>query len=470
MRVQLLGTGSADGWPNPFCNCASCESQRATGQARAASCALIDHALLVDWGPTLANSASRFGLSLNQVHHLLLTHGHPDHLAPEFLLWRSWISDLQTLHIYGPAQALSRFEHWLEPGAPVELHTVGPGDEFTADTASGQVRIRAVAASHAYRDGDVFADEALLYDITAADGDRLLYATDTGPMSHATVASLRDRAFHVVLIEETFGLHSTHGTGHLDLSSLPLALDELRAVGAVVKGTDVIAFHLSHHNPPAAELTRALGAFGARAVDDGSVIDTRRSTAHVTLVIGGARSGKSRFAESLAATSTDVTYVATGGQRADDLEWVQRVAEHQARRPATWTTIESADVAAAIQSCDRGTLLIDCVSLWLTQVLDDSGAWDSESADSQEALLRVHREIDSLIETVRTSACDLIVVTNEVGQGVVPATYSGRLFRDLLGITNARLAEVSTAAHFIVAGRALPLASVAPLLSKENHE
>ena len=122
MRLQLLGTGSADGWPNPFCKCVSCESLRQTGKARAASCALIDEEILIDWGPTLANSASRFGLSLNHVRHVLFTHGHPDHLAPEFLLWRSWIDDLAPLHIYGPAHALARFDHWMDPAAPVELH------------------------------------------------------------------------------------------------------------------------------------------------------------------------------------------------------------------------------------------------------------------------------------------------------------------------------------------------------------
>ncbi|MDP2014923.1 MAG: MBL fold metallo-hydrolase, partial [Actinomycetota bacterium] len=224
----------------------------------------------------MANSASRLGLSLNKVHHILFTHGHPDHLAPEFLLWRSWIKDLKTLHIYGPPHAISRFEHWMDPQAPVVFHVVEADDEFTARTASGTVIVRVLAASHGHGSGDVFADEAVLYDLTAADGDRLLYATDTGPLSQRTVAAVRDRDFNLVLIEETFGRHSTHGTGHLDLSTLPRTLDDLRTAGAITDNTDVIAFHLSHHNPPLAELTQELAAFGARAVDDGSIINTRR--------------------------------------------------------------------------------------------------------------------------------------------------------------------------------------------------
>ena len=470
MRLQLLGTGSADGWPNPFCNCVSCESLRQTGKARAASCALIDEEILIDWGPTLANSASRFGLSLNHVRHVLFTHGHPDHLAPEFLLWRSWIDDLAPLHIYGPAHALARFDHWMDPAAPVELHMLEAGDEFTVHTSGGAVHVSAVAASHGYRIGDVFADEAILYDITAADGDRLLYATDTGPLSNATVEALRDRAFNVVLIEETFGLLSSHGTGHLDLSTLPVALDELRAVGAVTRATDVIAFHLSHHNPPFGELSLALAAVGARAVDDGTIIDTRRRQAPVTLVIGGARSGKSRFAESLAAAKADVTYLATGTGRDDDAEWAQRVAAHQARRPTSWKTVESPDAVGAIGLHDHGTLLIDCISLWLTNVLDAADAWGTDPADNHELLTRVHEEIDALVRAVEASAHELIIVTNEVGQGVVPPTYAGRLFRDLLGVTNARLADVSDHAYNLVAGRAFPLASLDSLLSKDVHE
>ncbi len=467
MKVQLLGTGSADGWPNPFCDCESCAQQRSSGQARSSSCALVDDAILIDWGPTLASTASRMGVSLHSVQHILFTHGHPDHLAPEFLLWRSWIGGLKTLHIYGPAHAISRFEHWMAPDAPVVFHVVEPGDEFTARTAGGDVNVRVLAAAHGYRIGDVFADEAVLYDLTSADGDRLLYATDTGPLSASMVEAVSGRAFTLVLIEETFGLHFAHGTGHLDLSTLPLALDTLREAGAITASTDVVAFHLSHHNPPLAELTTALASMGARVVDDGAVIDTRRIGAQCTLVIGGARSGKSRFAESLAAHASSVTYLATGGTRADDAEWLERVRAHQARRPSSWTTVESTDLVAAIASHRHGILLIDCITLWLTHVLDESGAWDSEERDRTSSLACVHQAIDALVAAVASSTGELIIVSNEVGQGVVPPTYAGRLFRDLMGITNARLAHVSAQVHYMVAGRVLPLASVAPLLTED---
>ncbi len=470
MKVQLLGTGSADGWPNPFCECESCRSQRTSGLARASSCALIDDELLIDWGPTLANSASRFGLSLNKVHHLLFTHGHPDHLAPEFLLWRSWISGLKTLHIYAPPHAISRFEHWMDPKANVVLHVIQAGDEFIVRTSAGNVEVRVLAAAHGHGNGDLYADEAVLYDITAVDGDRLLYATDTGPLHEPTLGAVRDRNFTLVLIEETFGNHDSHNTGHLDLKTLPETLDRLRTVGAVTDSTDVVAFHLSHHNPPLAELTFELAEFGARVVDDGAVIDTRAVDSSRTLVIGGARSGKSTFAEALAMTRGDVTYLATGGDRPDDPEWLERVATHRARRPSSWTTVESAEIVEVLRDHPRGAVLIDCISLWLTHVLDETGIWDLDPDDQDSALAAANSKIDELIEAVGSFPNDLIIVTNEVGQGVVPPTRAGRLFRDLLGITNARLAQACSPAYFIVAGRVLPLSSATSLLTRDIHE
>ena len=81
MRIHLLGTGSADGWPNPFCHCASCEAERAAGRSRTSSAALVDGDLLIDPGPTATNAATRAGIGLATVAHVLITHGHPDHTA-----------------------------------------------------------------------------------------------------------------------------------------------------------------------------------------------------------------------------------------------------------------------------------------------------------------------------------------------------------------------------------------------------
>jgi len=417
----------------------------------------------------VGNAASRLGVSLQKVRHVLFTHGHPDHLAPDFLLWRSWIRTLDTLHIWGPRHAITRFEHWVTDKAPVVFHVIEPGDHFVAATSRGKVGVRVLPASHAHGNGDVFADEAVLYDITATDGDRLLYASDTGPLSDSCLDSVRERNFDLVLIEETFGQHVLHKTGHLDLSTLPATLADLRRVGAITAASDVVAIHLSHHNPPADQLSLALAPHQARIVDDGTVIDTRTTQKSRTLIVGGARSGKSAFAESLASHSREVTYVATGGERPGDSEWLERVQAHQSRRPQHWRTLESSDLIGIITNCTSGLLLIDCVSLWLTHVLDAADAWNEDEGLRSLATTQAHHAIDELAAAVRTAGVELIIVSNEVGQGVVPETASGRLFRDLLGIANTKLADACSQAYFMVAGQVLPLAAVSHLIAKEHQ-
>ena len=458
MRVRLLGTGSADGLPNPFCSCATCEDARLTGRTRASSSALVDDIILIDPGPGAGAAAGRQGVALGAVAHVLITHGHPDHLAPEFLMWHSWIDGLPHLHLWGPAHALERCAHWIAPGTGVTTHVVAPGDDLTLDTARGPYALRIIPSAHGHGNGDVYAEEAVLFDLTAPDGDSLLYATDTGPLHEPSLGALRKRSFDLVLIEETFG-HREQSAGHLNLATLGSTLDDLRDVGAVTGATDVVAFHLGHHNPPAAQLLRELAALGARAVDDGTVIDVREPRRHRELVIGGARSGKSRHAEALAARLGNVTYVATGGSRPDDPEWCERIEAHRARRPAEWRTVETADVTPLLLTATTDqTLLVDCIGMWLTAQLDAAGAWDEAGAAT--AIAAVRTRIDELVEAVRAAPARLVLVTNEVGQGVVPATASGRLFRDLLGIANARLAEACDETTVMVAGRALATRSV----------
>ncbi|HEY0904047.1 MAG TPA: bifunctional adenosylcobinamide kinase/adenosylcobinamide-phosphate guanylyltransferase [Marmoricola sp.] len=170
------------------------------------------------------------------------------------------------------------------------------------------------------------------------------------------------------------------------------------------------------------------------------------------LVTGGVRSGKSRHAEALLADRPRVCYVAAGAMAAaDDADWAARVAAHRSRRPEHWETVETRDPAAAIAA---GTpALVDCLGTWLTAVIDDLGGWDQpEEAWRAELDRRLH----ALVEAVRR-AQDVVLVTNEVGLGVVPGHASGRLFRDLLGFVNQRVAEACDEVHLVVAGRVLRL-------------
>ena len=170
-----------------------------------------------------------------------------------------------------------------------------------------------------------------------------------------------------------------------------------------------------------------------------------------TLVLGGARSGKSAHAEGLVDGAGPVRYVATARTPADDVDWVQRVAVHRSRRPTHWETVEGADLVALVSApADGVPLLVDDLGTWLTTEIDDAGAW---------ALPRgtITPRCDALADAVAAHTGDLVLVTPEVGLGVVPATRSGRLFRDEIGMLNARLAQECDEVVLLVAGIPLRL-------------
>ena len=462
MRVLLLGTGSADGWPNPWCRCASCTWARERGEVRTSTSALVDGRLLLDCGPDAPRQADRAGAGLADVRTILLTHAHHDHLDPAVLLARSWARRDDELVVAGPRAAVDSCRHWIGPHDPVRLVPLVAGDTLDNDGYS----VRALAAAH--EDGvDPLTADALLYDLTAPDGARLLYATDTGPLPAATVAAVTGAAFDVALVEETFGTTFDHGTGHLDLSTFPLELARLREVGAVTGGTDVVAVHLSHHNPRGDELARVLTAWGARVVPDRTelVADGRAGSRPSTaarrrLVLGGARSGKSREAERSLHASPSVVYVATGGDREGDGEWAERVRLHRSRRPAHWSTVETLDVAAVLAKAEsHESVLIDCLALWLVGRLDATRVWSVAPGSTayDESLDAVERDVVDLVSAVRDCRAQVVLVSNEVGSGVVPEHASGRLYRDLLGALNARIAAVCDDVDLVVAGRVIHL-------------
>jgi adenosylcobinamide kinase/adenosylcobinamide-phosphate guanylyltransferase len=179
-----------------------------------------------------------------------------------------------------------------------------------------------------------------------------------------------------------------------------------------------------------------------------------------TLIVGGARSGKSRLAEKLVTSAGPVTYVAPGYPPGDDPEWARRIAAHQARRPADWHTVETTDVAAVLERArEDAVILLDCLGTWLTRTLDDTGAW-SESDGWRDA---VDARIEDLVAAWESCPATIVAVSNEVGLGVVPATPAGRLFRDLLGRLNQSVGVSADRLYLVVAGRALDLSEAAPI-------
>jgi adenosylcobinamide kinase/adenosylcobinamide-phosphate guanylyltransferase len=174
-----------------------------------------------------------------------------------------------------------------------------------------------------------------------------------------------------------------------------------------------------------------------------------------TLITGGVRSGKSRIAEQLLEAAPSVTYLAPGPipDRDADPEWADRIDAHRTRRPAHWATVETADLATALDAAP-GAVLIDCLGTWVTAVVDLLGTWDEPLAGWQH---QFDDHLGALLDAWRAAGGPLVAVTNEVGWSVVPEHRSGRTFRDLLGVTNQRIAAASDDVLLVVAGRVLRL-------------
>ena len=176
------------------------------------------------------------------------------------------------------------------------------------------------------------------------------------------------------------------------------------------------------------------------------------------LIFGGARSGKSTFAEKRAAESgLRVIYIATA--QALDGEMRQRIAHHQARRPAEWGLVEAPlELARTLQenAAPDVCLLVDCLTLWLTNVLFAGDAARQAEAGEVVNCQRFSGEIQALIDILPTLPGRIIMVSNEVGWGLVPMAAVSRLFADEQGRLNQRVAAVSERVTLVAAG--LPLA------------
>lgn len=184
---------------------------------------------------------------------------------------------------------------------------------------------------------------------------------------------------------------------------------------------------------------------------DGLARKTR--PARRVLVLGGARSGKSGHAESLIERYPRAVYLATGPRPGpDDADWAERVRLHQVRRPAHWRTVETSDPAAELRRAEVPVLL-DSLSTWLTSLLDAEGAW----GDTDGWRERVDARITDFVAAWRDAPVPVVAVSDEVGSGVIPATTSGRVFRDVLGALNASVAAASDRVVLVVAGRTLEL-------------
>ncbi len=311
------------------------------------------------------------------------------------------------------------------------------------------------------------------WDITSPDGARLLAAAGPGLVPDPPAAT---RAYDAAL---------------LDLLHGPAQLGALRRrhllPGPEASGTALVAaLYADHRISSAAELGRRCGFWRAISPADGAVLtvpapappagaptggqharttpaadgpDPAPGGPHRTLVLGGARSGKSREAELRLAAEPRVTYLAAGpypdgaasGPDGPDAEWERRIAAHRAARPRWWPTIETTDVAGALRRL-RGAVLIDGIGTWLTAAMTEAGAWATGDPAAQAALAA---RADDLVAAWRQAGARVVAVSDQVGAGIVPATPAGRAFRDQLGWLNQRLAAESEETVLVAAGQVL---------------
>ena len=170
----------------------------------------------------------------------------------------------------------------------------------------------------------------------------------------------------------------------------------------------------------------------------------------IILVLGGARSGKSSFAENIVTElgGKDVIYLATA--KAKDDEMTDRIAQHQADREAEWKTIEEEKaVSSILKDLAKGSvILLDCLTLLISNLL--LSGEQSTDYSKQEELIK--NEISNIIEITKKRKLDLVIVSNEVGQGVVPAYKSGRIYRDLVGRANQKVAAEADEVYITYAG------------------
>jgi adenosylcobinamide kinase / adenosylcobinamide-phosphate guanylyltransferase len=167
----------------------------------------------------------------------------------------------------------------------------------------------------------------------------------------------------------------------------------------------------------------------------------------ITLVLGGVRSGKSRYAQQLAERESRVIFVATG--KASDDEMHRKIERHRRERPAEWITVEEPlelvqVLAQKARDCD--VMVVDCLTVFAANLLETEG--EDQSA--------IERRVEALCVALQSASCSVVLVSNEVGSGVVPAYPLGRRYRDLLGEINQSVARIADDVVLMVAG--LPLA------------
>jgi phosphoribosyl 1,2-cyclic phosphate phosphodiesterase len=268
MTLTLLGSAAAEGFPGLFCECEHCIQARNTGgkNLRLRTVALLNNDLLLDFGPDLLAALQRHQLSLANVTVALITHFHDDHWLLSNLLYRHhWFRQqaLPRMDIYGGPRLLDEVaeicsRHSITPeDMEIAAHVVQAGDEFI----TGDYRVKVLPAAHSQHVNPLF------YAITQGE-KRMIYATDTGPLSEAAFVGMRGFGAQLLVMEMTMGSESHEY--HLGRSDFLATVARLRKEEALTGNAQIVAHHFSHHHTPLhEELEKRLALKGIIAGYDG---------------------------------------------------------------------------------------------------------------------------------------------------------------------------------------------------------
>jgi phosphoribosyl 1,2-cyclic phosphate phosphodiesterase len=276
MELLLLGTGAAEGWPAPCCDCPHCEEARRRGgrNIRARSAALLDDDLKIDWGSDTVSHMQRCGRSLAKMRTLVFTHQHADHIMAQELLWLTppftATSPAKPIDVYGNAQVLSllheQINSWDALKSALRLHRL---KALRPETTPDGDEILPLPAEH--------VEGALLLRVTrsaARGGKTIFYGHDSGLYPRETLDALGDGPpLDVALLDCTSGGLSTDNRGHMGIDGVIQMTEELRQRGAVTDATRVIATHFSHNGGLLHE--ELVAAFAPHRIDvsfDGMIV------------------------------------------------------------------------------------------------------------------------------------------------------------------------------------------------------
>lgn len=178
----------------------------------------------------------------------------------------------------------------------------------------------------------------------------------------------------------------------------------------------------------------------------------------IILVTGGSRSGKSEYAENLLAAEEKILYIATAVITDEEME--RRIEKHRSRRDSRWRTHEGyKNLSDAIEGCSEKSVLLDCVTFVISNMMFEK-QMDFDSMTMDEAALlqnRIKEEFTKIASAARRSGKKLVMVTNEVGCGLVPEYKSSRIYRDMTGFVNQHIASLSDEVYLVACGLPLKL-------------